>query len=279
MTDFDEARMYNQFVPYDIAIELKNIGFNEPCFAYYNSVDKQLGYCYPHAWHTNKEEKRFPTAPLYQQVFHWFKELGYECEGHTFDDFYIKAILEKYKIDKAATLDCDIILIPNNEVRNINIAKCIKQHNHTKVGEFKIIINPFVDIKYWQSHHMYFKSKRPIEKGDWVLHYMGKEHPAGNYVFKCTENDLSDIKNGIHGISKGDNTNHLRQYCFKIEASTDFSLNKKGAGAFNSKACLPVIKTEFVEMYIGKMVNRNKVKIAIENDKVLVYDNIFVIIK
>lgn len=73
--------MINEFLEKNLCIELKNIGFDEPCIAYYRdtgnlrSVDQQWGtsikgiseslgyYC-----------QDLNLAPTYQQVFAWFRE-------------------------------------------------------------------------------------------------------------------------------------------------------------------------------------------------------------
>jgi hypothetical protein len=65
--------MKNEFVPYDIALGAKEIGFNEKCLAFYTD-DKDL--------FINKNLEIFPNvlskskinAPLYQQLFRWFRE-------------------------------------------------------------------------------------------------------------------------------------------------------------------------------------------------------------
>jgi hypothetical protein len=70
------------FIPYEQALALKELGFNEPCFGYYVSVevpnpflvitkisDTQGGY--------------FTFAPLYQQAFRWFRE-NYELYSFVF---------------------------------------------------------------------------------------------------------------------------------------------------------------------------------------------------
>jgi hypothetical protein len=55
--------MKNEFIPYEQAVELKELGFDEACFEYY-SVDDQR-FC-----DIFKDIK----APLYQQAFRWFRE-------------------------------------------------------------------------------------------------------------------------------------------------------------------------------------------------------------
>jgi hypothetical protein len=69
--------MEKEFVPYEQALALKELGFDEPCIAFYNG--KFLDYkiqggdiCSPYLSTENKGE--CPNAPLYQQVFRWFRE-------------------------------------------------------------------------------------------------------------------------------------------------------------------------------------------------------------
>jgi hypothetical protein len=50
--------MKNEFVPYNIARDLKKIGFDEDCLAYYMKGSHNTS-C---------------KAPLYQQAFRWFRE-------------------------------------------------------------------------------------------------------------------------------------------------------------------------------------------------------------
>ena len=70
--------MKKEFVPYDIALTLKELGFDEPCFSIYYSKDKSFSW-HNHKDHTNNEpildSGEFNiSAPLYQQAFRWFRE-------------------------------------------------------------------------------------------------------------------------------------------------------------------------------------------------------------
>lgn len=64
--------MKKEFVPYELALELKQLGFDERCFGYYN-VDPQLK---SPAFNMAKpfEHEWCLPAPLYQQAFRWFRE-------------------------------------------------------------------------------------------------------------------------------------------------------------------------------------------------------------
>jgi hypothetical protein len=61
-----------EFVPYELASELKGLGFDEPCFGYWKMSDwlieeKTRTDGYAHA-------DQLCSAPLYQQAFRWFRE-------------------------------------------------------------------------------------------------------------------------------------------------------------------------------------------------------------
>jgi hypothetical protein len=55
--------MEKEFIPYELALRMKELGFNEPCFGYYD----EGGNLYT-------EMVEVLKAPLYQQVFRWFRE-------------------------------------------------------------------------------------------------------------------------------------------------------------------------------------------------------------
>lgn len=66
--------MKNLFVPYEIAKQLKEKGFNEVCFTNYSknatlmSVDSASG-----SINTDLSDYEDCSAPLYQQVIDWFR--------------------------------------------------------------------------------------------------------------------------------------------------------------------------------------------------------------
>jgi hypothetical protein len=67
--------MNKEFIPYEQASELKELGFDEPCFAVY--IDKTLimedDWLYSTNQDTFIESSNF-TAPVYQQAFRFFRE-------------------------------------------------------------------------------------------------------------------------------------------------------------------------------------------------------------
>jgi hypothetical protein len=54
-----------EFIPYELALELKQLGFDEPCFGVYATKD---GYVRKSAYDENGD------APTYYQAFRWFRE-------------------------------------------------------------------------------------------------------------------------------------------------------------------------------------------------------------
>jgi hypothetical protein len=71
--------MNNEFVSYEIALKLKELGFDESCFTYYyeltSNLRTHLGVDINNAWtYSGNKKLGFTLAPLYQQVFRWFRE-------------------------------------------------------------------------------------------------------------------------------------------------------------------------------------------------------------
>ena len=67
-----------EFVPYFIAIQLKELGFNEECFAYYAYPENGFDFVRDGRGtvivKTNSEFGYACSAPLWQQVFRWFRD-------------------------------------------------------------------------------------------------------------------------------------------------------------------------------------------------------------
>jgi hypothetical protein len=65
--------MKNEFIPYEQALALKELGFNEPCFGYHLNNEFQF-FANIRSCNTNSEFKFYPTAPTLSQCFKWFRE-------------------------------------------------------------------------------------------------------------------------------------------------------------------------------------------------------------
>ena len=61
--------MTQEFIPYEQALELKELGFDEPCLSYYEGEI----FSYHLATMTSGDDYTIP-APLFQQAFRWFRE-------------------------------------------------------------------------------------------------------------------------------------------------------------------------------------------------------------
>ena len=86
--------MNKEFIPYEQALELKKLGFDELCFAYYDNIGKLF-------FNTNGQpvgkdwvwegNQIVPTdmalAPLYQQAFRWFRKKGLYHDIKMFGDW------------------------------------------------------------------------------------------------------------------------------------------------------------------------------------------------
>ena len=65
--------MKNEFVPYEEALALKELGFDEECFAWYDNISKKLCLTRTIGW-TDEMNKVATQAPLYQQAFRFFRK-------------------------------------------------------------------------------------------------------------------------------------------------------------------------------------------------------------
>ena len=69
--------MNKEFIPYEQALELKELGFDEPCFCYWYTQQgsfpsirgKDIQF---NGWKNYPDSNT--VAPLYQQAFRWFRE-------------------------------------------------------------------------------------------------------------------------------------------------------------------------------------------------------------
>ncbi len=63
--------MEKDFIPYEEALALKELGFDEPCFAVYFNTTQQL-YFDKYINEFNKDVRTL--APTFSQAFRWFRE-------------------------------------------------------------------------------------------------------------------------------------------------------------------------------------------------------------
>lgn len=75
--------MEKEFVPYEESLELKELGFNEPCVAYYHDRVEASFVRDLHRGDStkNSEQILYSTdcaAPTFSQAFRFFREKGYD---------------------------------------------------------------------------------------------------------------------------------------------------------------------------------------------------------
>jgi hypothetical protein len=74
--------MNKEFIPYEQALELRELGFDEECLAYWtrglNGYYIEYNHYTNKHWmfnaNDNKDRDKMCTAPLYQQTFRFFRE-------------------------------------------------------------------------------------------------------------------------------------------------------------------------------------------------------------
>lgn len=118
--------MKKEFVLYEPALELKQIGFDEPCFGYYGTSDEDSEIVLELRQTSQNGDlaKRVCSAPTYQQAFRWFREkyhliggieyIGGQTPETTWWDIYVvghfntdyKKMSMKYQPYEEAELAC-----------------------------------------------------------------------------------------------------------------------------------------------------------------------------
>ena len=69
--------MKKEFIPYEQNLEIRNLGFDEPCFGWFTNSYLRIGSVVENK-HVQGEDEIL--APLYQQAFRWFRE-KHQCES------------------------------------------------------------------------------------------------------------------------------------------------------------------------------------------------------
>jgi hypothetical protein len=84
--------MEKEFILYEQALELKELGFDEPCLGLFKFANLSLEYPYlTNTGLSNSNLDKYCSAPLYQQAFRWFREKHDMCsfiqrfEGRVYD--------------------------------------------------------------------------------------------------------------------------------------------------------------------------------------------------
>jgi hypothetical protein len=73
--------MEKEFVTYKQALALKELGFDEPCFGYYDHQIKELDTISSEVCERLCKHDTYIKAPTYSQAFRWFRE-KYNINSH-----------------------------------------------------------------------------------------------------------------------------------------------------------------------------------------------------
>ena len=65
--------MDKEFIPYNLSLELKKLGFDEECFGYYVNTELDLTWKFSDC-SLYRDTHNSILAPLYQQAFRWFRK-------------------------------------------------------------------------------------------------------------------------------------------------------------------------------------------------------------
>jgi hypothetical protein len=107
--------MIEEFVPYELALELKQLGFKETCFGWFADSYLRIG-AIVEGKHVQGEGETL--APTYAQAFRWFREkydlyiniTKYNDENDTQDKFYYYIsdgyMREEFNTYEEAELEC-----------------------------------------------------------------------------------------------------------------------------------------------------------------------------
>ena len=100
------------FVPYEEALELKKLGFDEPCFTWYWD---DIGMYNGLEFGNHNQNSNYVSAPLFQQAFRWFREKYGLKVSFPYWNGFNKMIPEDLGRDKY-----EIMIIPANH-RTISV--------------------------------------------------------------------------------------------------------------------------------------------------------------
>lgn len=124
--------MENEFVSYEIAVDIKLIGFNEPCFTYYYNITGKLRTNIPvdigdFTTYESNDKTTITLAPTFSQAFKWFRSKGIEST-------IVPIILGTHK-------EYQFVIFAHNEVLNTGFENYEKAELECLKKMIKIIKN------------------------------------------------------------------------------------------------------------------------------------------
>jgi hypothetical protein len=119
--------MEKEFVPYELALRMKQLGFNEYCFAGYRH-SKWIGSDGPNSRYFHAQQFRNSmfdekqnedcSSPLYQQAFRWFRE-----KYKLFGEINLTTKQEDVEVFEFFVLDINEPLFESNDYTNYEEAE------------------------------------------------------------------------------------------------------------------------------------------------------------
>ena len=114
--------MNNEFVPYEQSVELKELGFDEPCFGSYQLIENRdyenglkinhiIGLNTLNGIRNHNYKDEITNAPTFSQAFRWFREnhnLHHEIEynGYEYVGYVSGMTANIFKTYEEAELAC-----------------------------------------------------------------------------------------------------------------------------------------------------------------------------
>jgi hypothetical protein len=119
--------MEKEFVPYELALRMKALGFDESCFACFNGkhhdwlIDDNNGLDSP-TINPNKDIGRCVKRPIYSQAFRWFRE-KYFIHGEPLYKGGLTSQTAWYNYDIISTIDWDDSKVKNKQYKTYEEAE------------------------------------------------------------------------------------------------------------------------------------------------------------
>jgi len=100
--------MEKEFVPYELAVKLKELGFDEPCFGFWCKDTKTQEYTIRNGFDKSSESikgrnfQAFLSAPTFSQAFRWFRKKNFICHvtndlsNNLQDEVYVYVMTKGY---------------------------------------------------------------------------------------------------------------------------------------------------------------------------------------
>ena len=91
--------MTDLFIPYTQALALKELGFDEPCWAWWHIEDCDTRFCYSEQRSPiiNSRETEVVGLPTYSQAFKWFRE-KYDLSFYIFQCYHKGVVMDYHPV-------------------------------------------------------------------------------------------------------------------------------------------------------------------------------------